>query len=118
MHVLKPFTAAGERAYGGSAVVTLEPCNHHGHTPPCHQALIEAGIARVVISVIDPTSRGEGDGGVRTLLVDGRCSFAGSFLEAGWVDQAVAYIESNGPSGTGLTSADTEHFAGRKDRAS
>lgn len=52
--------AAAERARGGTAVVTLEPCNHHGRTPPCRQALIEAGIARVVISVIDPTSRGEG----------------------------------------------------------
>ncbi|MFI9388556.1 bifunctional diaminohydroxyphosphoribosylaminopyrimidine deaminase/5-amino-6-(5-phosphoribosylamino)uracil reductase RibD [Kutzneria sp. NPDC052558] len=56
--------AAGERAYGGTAVVTLEPCNHVGRTPPCHQALIDAGIARVVIAVIDPTSRGAG-GAVR-----------------------------------------------------
>jgi diaminohydroxyphosphoribosylaminopyrimidine deaminase/5-amino-6-(5-phosphoribosylamino)uracil reductase len=52
--------ATGERARGGTAVVTLEPCNHHGRTPPCRQALIDAGVARVVISVIDPTSRGEG----------------------------------------------------------
>jgi len=52
--------AAGERAQGGTAVVTLEPCNHFGRTPPCHQALIEAGIARVVIAVLDPTSRGAG----------------------------------------------------------
>ncbi|MGH3514209.1 MAG: bifunctional diaminohydroxyphosphoribosylaminopyrimidine deaminase/5-amino-6-(5-phosphoribosylamino)uracil reductase RibD [Pseudonocardiaceae bacterium] len=52
--------AAGEHARGGTAVVTLEPCNHHGRTPACRQALIEAGIPRVVISVIDPTSRREG----------------------------------------------------------
>lgn len=52
--------AAGERAAGGIAVVTLEPCNHYGRTPPCREALIEAGIARVVIAVMDPTSRGEG----------------------------------------------------------
>lgn len=52
--------AAGKRASGGTAVVTLEPCNHHGVTPPCHQALIDAGISRVVIAVIDPTSRGVG----------------------------------------------------------
>ncbi len=52
--------AAGERARGGTAVVTLEPCNHHGRTPPCRQALLDAGIARVVIALIDPTSREEG----------------------------------------------------------
>jgi diaminohydroxyphosphoribosylaminopyrimidine deaminase/5-amino-6-(5-phosphoribosylamino)uracil reductase len=52
--------AAGERAKGGTAVVTLEPCNHSGTTPPCHQALIDAEIRRVVVAVIDPTSRGVG----------------------------------------------------------
>ncbi|WP_435809323.1 bifunctional diaminohydroxyphosphoribosylaminopyrimidine deaminase/5-amino-6-(5-phosphoribosylamino)uracil reductase RibD [Streptomyces seoulensis] len=52
--------AAGGRAVGGTAVVTLEPCNHYGRTPPCREALIDAGIARVVIAVMDPTSRGEG----------------------------------------------------------
>jgi diaminohydroxyphosphoribosylaminopyrimidine deaminase/5-amino-6-(5-phosphoribosylamino)uracil reductase len=222
--------AAGERAYGGSAVVTLEPCNHYGRTPPCHQALIDAGVARVVISVIDPTSRGEGgaaalqsagldvevdvlgnetrlvigpwltaleqqrpfvtlvyavhvdgrvgglrsvartslraaardahelrlvhdavlfddgrleegildghgrgifhlataqppletgdlltsfvDGGVRSLLIDGGCSLVRSFLEAGWVDQAVAYVESSGSSSVRQTVADAHCFAG------
>jgi diaminohydroxyphosphoribosylaminopyrimidine deaminase / 5-amino-6-(5-phosphoribosylamino)uracil reductase len=52
--------AAGSLAAGATAVVTLEPCNHHGRTPPCRQALIEASVGRVVIAVIDPTSRGEG----------------------------------------------------------
>lgn len=209
--------------------MTLEPCNHLGRTPPCRQALIEAGIARVIISVIDPTSRGEGgaaalrnagvdvevgvlddesrlvlapwlaaldgkrpfvtlgyavdaggkigglgsatltpvrevagdvhnlrlvhdavlrhDGrleegtpgghgpdvfalptdtaqeasdlleslvarGVRSLLVDGESSLAGSFLETGLVDQAVTYLESGGPSSAGQSTADTRHFAG------
>jgi diaminohydroxyphosphoribosylaminopyrimidine deaminase / 5-amino-6-(5-phosphoribosylamino)uracil reductase len=53
-------TAAGSRAEGGTAVVTLEPCNHQGRTPPCRQALIDAKVARVVIALIDPTSRGKG----------------------------------------------------------
>jgi diaminohydroxyphosphoribosylaminopyrimidine deaminase / 5-amino-6-(5-phosphoribosylamino)uracil reductase len=52
--------AAGPRAAGATAVVTLEPCNHQGRTPPCRQGLIDAGIRRAVIAVIDPTSRGEG----------------------------------------------------------
>src|SRR5580700_35979 len=52
--------AAGPLAAGATAVVTLEPCNHQGRTPPCRQGLIDAGIKRGVIAVIDPTSRGEG----------------------------------------------------------
>ncbi|MFG1991248.1 bifunctional diaminohydroxyphosphoribosylaminopyrimidine deaminase/5-amino-6-(5-phosphoribosylamino)uracil reductase RibD [Actinoplanes sp. NPDC048988] len=46
---------AGQRARGGTAVVTLEPCNHTGRTGPCSQALIGAGVRRVVIAVDDPT---------------------------------------------------------------
>lgn len=45
---------AGDRARGGTAYVTLEPCNHHGRTGPCSQALIDAGIARVVFALADP----------------------------------------------------------------
>jgi diaminohydroxyphosphoribosylaminopyrimidine deaminase / 5-amino-6-(5-phosphoribosylamino)uracil reductase len=56
---------AGNRARGGTAVVTLEPCDHHGVTGPCSQALIRAGIVRVVIGVNDPHPRAAG--GERTL---------------------------------------------------
>jgi diaminohydroxyphosphoribosylaminopyrimidine deaminase / 5-amino-6-(5-phosphoribosylamino)uracil reductase len=56
---------AGNRARGGTAVVTLEPCDHHGMTGPCTQALIRAGVARVVIGVNDPHPRAAG--GERTL---------------------------------------------------
>ena len=45
---------AGDRAAGGTAVVTLEPCNHHGRTPPCTDALLGAKIANVVYAVADP----------------------------------------------------------------
>ncbi|WP_435152603.1 bifunctional diaminohydroxyphosphoribosylaminopyrimidine deaminase/5-amino-6-(5-phosphoribosylamino)uracil reductase RibD [Micromonospora aurantiaca (nom. illeg.)] len=59
-------SAAGPAVQGGTAVVTLEPCNHIGVTPACRQELIDAGIARVVISVLDPTSRGDGGAAVLT----------------------------------------------------
>ena len=51
---------AGERARGGTAVVTLEPCNHTGRTGPCTQALISSGIARVVVGVADPNPVAQG----------------------------------------------------------
>lgn len=53
---------AGEAARGATAYVTLEPCSHHGKTPPCTQALISAGIARVVAAVPDTDPRVSGKG--------------------------------------------------------
>ncbi|MDM4718535.1 bifunctional diaminohydroxyphosphoribosylaminopyrimidine deaminase/5-amino-6-(5-phosphoribosylamino)uracil reductase RibD [Micromonospora sp. WMMA1363] len=60
---------AGERARGGTAVVTLEPCDHTGRTGPCSTALVQAGVARVVIAVPDPNPVAAG--GAATLRAAG-----------------------------------------------
>ncbi|MBM5820716.1 MAG: bifunctional diaminohydroxyphosphoribosylaminopyrimidine deaminase/5-amino-6-(5-phosphoribosylamino)uracil reductase RibD, partial [Cyanobacteria bacterium K_DeepCast_150m_m2_101] len=87
---------AGERARGGTAVVTLEPCCHHGRTPPCSDALQAAGVARVVVAMRDPDPRVAG-GGITQLqsagieVIEGVCE-----AEARALNRAFLHRVQNG----------------------
>ncbi len=61
--------AAGERAHGGTLYVTMEPCGHHGSTPPCTEAVLRAGVAKVVAGSLDPNP--EAAGGLELLRARG-----------------------------------------------
>ena len=84
--------AAGERARGATMYVSLEPCAHHGSTPPCTDAILEAGVARVVVGVRDPNPNVSGGGvellreaGVDVEVVEGEPAWHARDLNAGWL---------------------------------
>jgi diaminohydroxyphosphoribosylaminopyrimidine deaminase/5-amino-6-(5-phosphoribosylamino)uracil reductase len=71
---------AGQQAHGSTAYVTLEPCNHHGRTPPCSEALINAGISRLVYCCVDPNPQTSGQGQIR--LAEAGIKVSGPLLES------------------------------------
>ena len=84
--------AAGDRARRSTMYVSLEPCTHHGSTPPCVDAILEAGVERVVIGVRDPNPNVSGGGverlreaGVDVEVVAGEPAWRARDLNAGWL---------------------------------
>jgi diaminohydroxyphosphoribosylaminopyrimidine deaminase/5-amino-6-(5-phosphoribosylamino)uracil reductase len=80
---------AGQAARGATAFISLEPCNHQGQTPPCSEALVSAGIKRVVIAVADPDPRVSGSGIARLKdagisVTTGICDAAATDINAGF----------------------------------
>lgn len=86
VHALR---AAGDAARGADLFVTLEPCAHHGKTPPCVQAILDAGVRRVVLATRDPAPHsGDGAGQLRAagvLVEEGICELAARELIAPFV---------------------------------
>ncbi|HZJ93990.1 MAG TPA: bifunctional diaminohydroxyphosphoribosylaminopyrimidine deaminase/5-amino-6-(5-phosphoribosylamino)uracil reductase RibD [Thiopseudomonas sp.] len=83
---------AGAQAQGATAYVTLEPCSHHGLTPPCAHALAQAGVSRVVIAMQDPNPQVAGRGmaylqaqGIQVDLLSGELAEAARTLNCGFV---------------------------------
>ncbi|SOD02754.1 diaminohydroxyphosphoribosylaminopyrimidine deaminase / 5-amino-6-(5-phosphoribosylamino)uracil reductase [bacterium JGI 053] len=87
---------AGESARGATAYVTLEPCAHHGKTPPCTGALISAGVARVVFAAAD--SNAKAAGGAEVLRAAG-IECAGGVEEGRARDQNAAFFHAHSPAG-------------------
>ena len=93
---------AGTRAKGATAYVTLEPCSHHGLTPPCAEALVQAGVQRVVIAMQDPNPQVAGRGiaylrgqGVQVEVLSGELTDAARTLNCGFVkrmEQGVPFV--------------------------
>lgn len=81
---------AGEAARGATAYVTLEPCSHHGKTPPCAEALIAYGVARVVVALTDPDERVSGRG--LRMLADAGIDVTADVLRKEAESQLEAYL--------------------------
>lgn len=109
---------AGEKARGATLVVTLEPCNHHGKTPPCTEAIIKAGISKVIYGIDDPNGIAQGGAD--------RLRKAGIKVESGVLREEIAFanrawikkVSTGYPYFTIKIAATVDGFIAAKDGAS
>ncbi len=87
---VEALTAAGDAAQGATVFTTLEPCSHKGRTGPCAEALVEAGVARVIIGIADPDENVSGQG--IALLESAGIDVAVGILEAEISNQLAPYL--------------------------
>ena len=110
---------AGTAAQGATAYVTLEPCAHHGKTPPCAEALVQAGISHVVIACIDPDTRVSGLG--IQILQQAGIQVTTSLCEAEAIEMNRGFfsrIQRNRPWVTLKTATTADGFIAREDGSS
>ena len=93
---IEALSQAGEKSINGTIIVTLEPCCHHGLTPPCTEALVKAGLKRVVIGMVDPDPRVSGNGISR--LKDSGIEVIDGVLkqECEWINREFSFRIRNG----------------------
>src|SRR5207247_6730127 len=101
--------AAGNRAKDATAYISLEPCCHHGKTPPCTHALVQAGVKRVVVAVQDPFPQVSGKGIAELRGAGIACEVGTRSADAAWLLAPYRKLIATGRPGVIVKWAMTQH---------